>query len=63
MKAATGLVALTEFLIEAVKFLTKQRIPPAGIRRLDVPYQALHNWVTLAKHQVRNFGCVTSRAR
>jgi len=50
MKAVTKRVVTAEFRVEAVKLVTEQDLTLTDVaRRLDVPYQTLHHWVTLAK--------------
>ena len=50
MKAVPKRVVTSKFRTEAVKLVIEQGLSPAEVaRRLDVPYQTLYNWVTLAK--------------
>ena len=50
MQAVTKRTFTTEFRVEAVKLVIGQGLTQSEVaRRLDVPYQTLHNWVKLSK--------------
>lgn len=50
MQTVTKRTFTNEFRAEAVKLIADQGLTQMEVaRRLDIPYQTLHNWVKLAK--------------